>query len=131
MVSKCGMCLSYINENQLAPLPCSEKHQFHAVCIIEWWQKQDETRQSLKCPTCKESFRDSGNTLLRQFDVFVAKNYPTPFETDLINKLNKQLRQLDRRFNRLIISILINIILMIVIIYNLLNYQSCTLIKLP
>ena len=46
---ECSICLSRFERGEmLTPLPCDQRHSFHAVCIREWLQRQNS------CPLCQK-----------------------------------------------------------------------------
>ena len=52
---ECSICLDIYSptsvDNKVTPLPCSEKHLFHTVCLKGWLTRDD---QENKCPICRK-----------------------------------------------------------------------------
>jgi hypothetical protein len=45
---ECMICMMDFGENdEVTPLPCSDKHYFHSMCIEQW------LRQKPECPSCR------------------------------------------------------------------------------
>ena len=44
----CAICLvDYTDEDDIIPLPCDDRHFFHAACITSWLESNNS------CPLCK------------------------------------------------------------------------------
>jgi len=58
---QCSICLmDFSSDDEIIPLPCDEKHYFHAQCIQEWLSNNNI------CPLCKTPITEEGLNEQRQ-----------------------------------------------------------------
>lgn len=75
---ECSICLDIYSstavESKVTPLPCSEKHLFHTVCLKGWLTRDD---QENKCPICRKLIDDQEyQTFAKEFEQ-KQKSLPT------------------------------------------------------
>ena len=77
--SECAVCLVSFEDNaDVVPLPCSENHVFHKSCVLSWAQ------QSYTCPICRKPVISSEKEI-EMYEMMQHRNQMNEHEDNLMS----------------------------------------------